>query len=169
MINSEASKLLETCKLELDNIKLLLESLGEASNPVPYIQRYALIRATGAIETSFKKIIADKVDDGGNLQIKQFIERKVRNCSSNPKLSIIENMLTDFDVRWQKKFNELLSLEDKPKLKGSLSKLVKDRNEFAHGGTPDVGIQETMEYFNDGIYVLELLDKVVNYNYDEES
>ena len=77
-------------------------------------------------------------------------------------------MLAEFDDRWRLKFNELLALEDKPQLKGSLTELVNARNEFAHGGNPDVKIEDTINYFSDGVKILEILDSVVNYNFDEE-
>ena len=88
--------------------------------------------------------------------------------SNNPKLGVIENMLVEFDDRWRAKFDELLALEDKPQLKGSLTELVNARNDFAHGGNPDVNIGDTINYFKDGVKVLEILDSVVNHNFDED-
>src|SRR5690606_33216422 len=123
--------------------------------------------ATGAIEVGFKQIIADKVDYECNVQVKNFIKKKVRESSFNPKLGLIENLLTEFDQRWKDKFDELLSLEDKPALKGALTDLVNARNEFAHGGNPNVDIDKTISCFENGKKVLQILDEVVNYNFDE--
>lgn len=167
MNNTEASSILNNCSQELQNISLLLAGLGNGANPTAYIKKYAVIRATGAIEICFKQIIADKVDEGSHAQVKNFIRRKIRDSSCNPKLSMIETMLEEFDSRWKEKFDELLALEDKPRLKGSLTELVNARNDFAHGGSPDIDIHKTIQYFDDGKRILEILDHVVNYNFEE--
>jgi hypothetical protein len=167
MTNNEVSQILSDCSSELESIKALLVGLGDGANPTPYVKKYAVIRATGAIEVGFKQIIADKVDDGCNLQVKNFIKKKVRDSSFNPKFGMIENLLIEFDQRWKDKFDELLSLEDKPALKGALTELVNARNEFAHGGNPDVDIEKTIACFDNGKKVLKILDEVVNYNFDE--
>jgi hypothetical protein len=167
MTNNEVSQILSDCSRELESIRALLVGLGDGANPTPYVKKYAVIRATGAIEVGFKQIIADKVDDGCNIQVKSFIKKKVRESSFNPKFGMIENLLIEFDQRWKDKFDELLSLEDKPALKGALTELVNARNEFAHGGNPDVDIDKTITCFENGKKVLKILDEVVNYNFDE--
>ena len=167
MNNVDVSQILRECTEELGNIRALLIGLGDAAHPTPYVKKYAVIRATGAIEIGFKKIISDKVDDGCNVQVKNFIKKKVRESSFNPKLGLIENILIEFDQRWNEKFDELLALEDKPALKGALTELVNARNEFAHGGNPDVDIEKTISCFENGCKVLEILDEVVNYNFDD--
>jgi hypothetical protein len=167
MNNVYVSQILQECSEELNNIRSLLIGLGDAAYPTPYVKKYAVIRATGAIEIGFKQIIADKVDYGCNVQVKSFIKKKVRDSSFNPKLGLIENILIDFDQRWNEKFDELLALEDKPTLKGALTELVNARNEFAHGGSPDVDIENTITYFENGCKVLEILDEAVNYDFDD--
>lgn len=167
MNNNEVSQILSDCSDELENIRALLVGLGDAANPTPYVKKYAVIRATGAIEVGFKQIISDKVDDGCNVQVKNFIKKKVRESSFNPKFGLIESLLIEFDQRWKDKFDELLSLEDKPALKGALTELVNARNEFAHGGNPNVDIEKTISCFENGRKVLKILDEVVNYNFDE--
>lgn len=168
MNNTDVNEILIECRLELTNIMHLLSGLGEAATPTPYVKRYALIRATGAIESGFKQIIADKVDEGSHEQVKCFIKRKIRNSSCNPSLGAIENMLGEFDERWRARFEELLSLADKPVLKGSMSQLVNARNDFAHGGSPEIDINDTIKFFEDGFKVLEILDEVVNSDYDQQ-
>lgn len=166
MNNFGVNGVLDDCEVELASIKSLLVGLGEAANPSPYVKKYAVIRATGSIEIAFKQIIADKVDEDSHIQVKNFIKRKIRDSSCNPKLPMIESMLSEFDSRWKEKFDELLSLEDKPKLKGALTELVNARNEFAHGGNPNLNIDKTIEYFKSARRVLEILDSVVNYEFE---
>jgi len=166
MINAEVNRILADCDQELESIRLLLLGLGEEARPSPYVKKYAVIRATGSIEVGFKKIIADKVDEGSHIQVKNFIAKKIRNSSCNPKLGQIETVLFEFDSRWGEKFDELLSLENKPALKGALTELVNARNTFAHGGNPEIDIDRTIDCFKNGQMILEILDFVVNYDFD---
>lgn len=166
MNNTKVNDILNNCLEELEHIQTVLIGLGEEAKPVPYIKKYALIRATGSIEVSFKQIIADKVDEHSHLQVQNFIKRKIRDSSTNPKLEAIERMLNEFDERWFSKFTELLALKEKPKLKEALTKLVSARNEFAHGGNPDIDIAHTIENFKAGTEVIKTLDEAIHYDFD---
>jgi hypothetical protein len=77
-------------------------------------------------------------------------------------------MLSEFDDRWRKKFDELMALDDKPRLKSALTCLVDARNQFAHGGDPDMQILDTISHFKDGVRVLEILDTVVHHDFESE-
>lgn len=168
-MNSEVVKaILDDCLAELESISALIIGIGDAAKPTPYIKKYAVIRATGSIETAFKQIIADKVDKNSHVQVKNYIRRKVRDSSCNPKLGMIENMLSEFDDRWRSRFDEQLALDDKPRLKGALTALVDARNEFAHGGHPDMEIGTTLSHFKDGMRVIEILDAVVHHDYEAD-
>ncbi|WP_038180790.1 HEPN domain-containing protein [Vibrio rhizosphaerae] len=168
MINQDVQILLNTCREELQGIQALLTGLGPEAKPTPYVKKYAVIRATGAVEWGFKKIIADKVDEDSHQQVKNFIERKIRKSSCNPKMGQIENMILEFDSRWHSKFLELISLANKPTLTSALKNLVDARNSFAHGGDPDFDIDDTVSCFDSAIQVLQILDATVHFEFDEE-
>lgn len=168
MNNTDVKKILDDCLTELNGISALLTGLGDGANPTPYIKKYAVIRATGSIETAFKQTIADKIDKDSHIQVKNFIKRKVRDSSCNPKLGMIENMISEFDDRWRARFDEQMALDDKPRLKGALTALVDARNDFAHGGSPNLPIDATLQHFKDGVRVIEILDAVVHHNYDAD-
>lgn len=167
MNNMDAKQTLNNCLEELQSIQGLMNGLGENSLPFHYLKEYSVIRASGSIESSFKTIIADKVDNGSHYQLKNFIKRKIRNSSSNPRYEVIVSMLSEFDIRWRNRFNEKLALADRPRLTTALKRLVDARNSFAHGGDPDLQIDETILCFKDGIQVMELLDDVVHDSYEE--
>lgn len=168
MNNTDVKQILDNCLTELLGISALLTGLGDGANPTPYIKKYAVIRATGSIESAFKQIIADKIDKDSHVQVKNFIRRKVRDSSCNPKLGMIENMISEFDDRWRSRFDEQMALDDKPRLKGALTALVDARNEFAHGGSPNLAIDATLQHFKDGVRVIEILDSVVHHDYDAD-
>ena len=162
MNNLYVKQMLNECKEELESIKALLIGFGEGANPTPYIKKYAVMRASSSIETGFKTIIADRVDRDSHKQLKNFVARKIRNSSTNPKLEAIENLLSEFDQEWRAQFDEKIALSDKPKLKDSLTNLVRARNSFAHGGTDLLSIDETILYFCSGCDVLRILDETVH-------
>lgn len=121
MNNQEVNALLAECRGELETITAFLTGLGEGARPAPYIKKYAVIRAAGSIEAGFKQIIADRVDRDSHAQLKNFVARKIRNSSSNPKLEIIQSMISEFDDRWRARFDEKMALADQPTLKGALT------------------------------------------------
>jgi len=162
MNNAPVFESLVDCRSELQVIKSFLIGLGRESNPYEYMNRYAVIRASGTIETGFKTIIADRVDEGSHAQVRAFIKRKIRDSSANPKLGVIENMLSEFDDRWRTRFDELMAFEDKLGVQSSLKKLVDARNSFAHGGSTNLELDETIKCFEHGVLVLEILDRIVN-------
>jgi hypothetical protein len=166
MNNKDAEKLLAECKQELETITALLMGFGDGAKPTPYIKKYAVIRATGSIESAFKQIIADRVDRDSHSQLKNFISKKVRNSSSNPRLEVIETMLGEFDDQWLARFNEKMGLADKPVLRTALTELVKARNSFAHGGGAELPIEKTVECFTSACVVMNILDEIVHADYD---
>ncbi|MCZ4306106.1 HEPN domain-containing protein [Zoogloeaceae bacterium G21618-S1] len=166
MNNNQVKQLLDECEAELNAIVALILGIGDGAKPTPYVKKYAVIRATGAIESGFKKIIADRVDKDSHAQLKNFVKKKIRNSSCNPKLDMIVSMLADFDSRWQARFEEKIALSDKPSLKGALSRLVNARNSFAHGGPDELPIEETVECFRFGRSILEHLDATVHEEYE---
>ncbi len=85
----------------------------------------------------------------------------------NPRLGTIESVLNDFDRKWQKKFNEKIALENKIALDESLTKLVTERNSFAHGRDANIGIDEIIENYLNGQKVIAILDETVHFLYDE--
>lgn len=166
MNNQTVQDLLKECKEELETISALLLGIGDGAKPAPYIKKYAVIRATGSIEASFKQVIADRVDQDSHDQLKNFIAKKVRNSSSNPRLDAIQTLLSEFDDRWRSRFDEKMALSDQPKLKGALTQLVKARNSFAHGGAEELPIETTIECFVLACGVIEILDETVHDVYE---
>lgn len=165
MKNTEAFETLDRCLNDLNIVKATL--VGLAGSPAaPYLLKYCVIRASGSIEIAFKKVIADKVDEGSHEQVRTFIRRKIRNSSKNPKLEAMEATLHEFDSRWGKRFTELVALDNRPRLKGALTALVNARNSFSHGGESDLSIDKIIEHFQDGVRAVIFIDSAVNHSYD---
>lgn len=162
MNNSSATEVIAGCNLELEKIHNIIQGLGSTSHPVPYLTKYAIIKACGTIEYCFKTILADTYADGQSQQIKNYIDNTFRNSSMNPSMDKINRVLKQFDEEWNIKFKtELNLLEHKERIIDSLKSLNQARNTFAHGGNPTASFENIRSYFTDSIKVIEILDRIV--------
>lgn len=162
MNNSDVKHILDSCKSDLYQVKTIINSLGLGSSIVPYLTHYATIRACGTIETAFKSIIADFCAYRSKIQVKSFLEAKIRENSCNPSYSNICSILKSFDDRWHSDLKSQVDAHiNKSRLLTSLQSLVDARNSFAHGGNPSASISDVINYYDDSREVIELLDLVV--------
>lgn len=161
MNNLEASIALKSCLEEFDAISKLIEGLGHTSKPIPYLTKYALIKACGTIEFCFKTIIAD-IHRNQTKQIKNFIDKNIRMSSMNPSKSNICKTLSLFDDAWNREFKEKLKEHSNVKrIEDSLDSLNNSRNTFAHGGSITLTFDTIKTYLIDAIEVVKILDSVV--------
>lgn len=162
MNNAEVAQDLLACDAELNHVQEIITNLGVTSPIVPYLTKYAVIRACGSIETSFKAVIADYCSYSSTRQIKRYIDRRVREGSANPTFENILKFLFDFDADWKVAFKTKLNTEpNKSNLLLSLQSLVNARNDFAHGGNPTASINDVITYFGHAKRVIEIIDLVV--------
>lgn len=145
---------------ELKDADALLNLLGISSNIYPYICKYSIVRACGTIESSFKAIIADTCTFGASSQVQNYINKNVKENSSNPTYDNICKMLNNFDENWLKRFKEEIKQNQNDRLLDSLKSLVDARNSFAHGGNPTLSIQSVIEYFSNCVEVIKILDSI---------
>lgn len=72
-------------------------------------------------------------------------------------------MLSSFDKEWNKNFTEQLrNMLNKEEILASLTSLTNARNEFAHGGNPNITFEEVTKYFKDSFLVIEVIDNIIN-------
>lgn len=153
---------LDKCSFEISTVESLITSLGATASATPYLTKYSLIRACGAIETAFKTLIADSCERRARKQIKRFLNRKVRESSSNPSYTNICSLLNEFDEDWKNNFKDQVKAKSNSEmLRTSLQSLVDARNEFAHGGNPNVSIRDVKQYFQDARVIVEEIDAVI--------
>jgi len=163
MNNSEVNALLVECQDDLVNVKSIVDSLRPTDNAVPYLGKYALIKACGTIEVAYKATIADHCSKRAEQQLKNFINKRIRDSSSNPSFSNICSTLKDFDEAWNEEFKNLVkSRPDGEALRTSLQSLVDGRNDFSHGGNPSLTIMDVLKYYQDSCVVIGILDSVVS-------
>jgi len=160
--NSYAKSIIEECSDELIHISQTVEAIGSTSRPVPYMNKYAIIKASGTLERAFKTIIADFLENGTtNTSLQSFIDNQIRQNSQNPSYGNICGTLKKIDEVLLTEFKtQVNSLADKDRIQTSLQSLVDDRNNLAHGGTPPASVGQTLQYYQDSIQIIECLDNV---------
>ena len=162
MNNQEAENILLECKNDLDSARNILLSLGATSTVVPFLNKYCIIRACGSIEIAFKMIISDKLNLESKSQIKKYINKHIRESSMNPSYDNICSLLKKFDDSWNSNFkNRIKDHPQKTNLMFSLESLIAARNEFAHGGNPNLSLRNTIDYFENSKVIIQILDNVM--------
>lgn len=162
MNNTDVDLLLNQCRAELIHVRDSISTLGITSAVTPYLTKYAVIRACGSIEVSFKSLIADFCTKRSKKQVKRYIATKVTRGSANPSHKNILDTLNQFDEDWKKNFkNNLKADADKALLLNSLQSLVDARNEFAHGGSPTVTINDVIVHFDHARRIVEHVDNII--------
>lgn len=162
MNNADVNLHLSQCRNELDHINDSIRALGITSPVSPYLTKYAVIRACGAIEVSFKNIVVDFCSKRSKKQVKRFIYMRVAKGSANPSQDNILNILNQFDEDWKKAYKTNLNADpDKQQLIDSLQSLVDARNDFAHGGNPTLSIADVLAHFDNAKKVIEHIDRVI--------
>lgn len=162
MNNKEVEKNLRICEEDLKAIDAIHKIVGIDSPIMLYLTRYAIIKSCGTIEFAYKNLIAEFCENSQSLQVKNFINNKVRNNSNNPTLDNIYRLLTDFDETWLKKFKERIDvMVNKERILFSLKSLNDARNDFAHGGNPSASFEDIGKYFQDSKQIILILDDIV--------
>ena len=163
MNNTDFQMILSDCQIDLNAVSLLVNSLGYSNDIVPYLSKYAIIKACGSVEVAFKSIITDFLSNGATIQIRFYLSSKIRKSSRNPSYDNICSLLNEFDTNWNTEFKDRVKADPNyDRLKTSMQSLVDARNEFAHGGSPNVVISDITTYFTDFQTVLKILDNVLS-------
>jgi RiboL-PSP-HEPN len=162
MNNTDVQSILDDCTADISKVKTIIDSLGQTSNVVPYLTQYSIIKSCGTIEVAYKSLVADYCSKRAKPQIKNYLDNKVRENSRNPTFSNICSLLNEFDENWNSSFKTLVNTHpDKNNIQTSITSLVDARNDFAHGGSPTVTINDLVNQFSDCRKLIEMMDSVL--------
>lgn len=123
-----------------------------------YLISYSVIKASGAIEVVFKKIIFDFLVEGSKEETNTYLEKMILDSSCNPNTGNMSNMLQSISAEWKTQFD--IRVKDSGK-KDKINSLVQLRNDFAHGDSISVSIDTVITYFDAAKDILCILDDVV--------
>lgn len=162
MNNSDVQRVLDECWLDINQVSSIINSLGITSNINPYLTKYAIIRACGTIEIAYKTLIADYCCRRSKSEVKNYINKFIRESSSNPSYDNILRTLSHFNSIWVNELSSAIDVHPRtPLLCTSLQSLVDARNDFAHGGNPSTSINNILINFEDSCMIIDLLDQII--------
>ncbi|NQD69986.1 hypothetical protein HP439_04525 [Sphingobacterium shayense] len=160
MNNRNVQSLINECDSDFERIERIIEVLTNTNPAVPFLTKYAIIKACGTLEQAFKTLISDFGCAGQSSQIKRFVNISFRESSINPNLNNIYSSLSKFDNQWNDDFKRYLHSDtDCTRIKTSIKSLNNARNQFAHGGNPTVTFSDVKDYFDDAKKIISYLEK----------
>ena len=156
-------------KQKLDDVLSELEIIREWINKdrnkfdvkTKYLISYAVVKASGTIETVFKQIIFDFLVFNARQETSKYLEKMILDSSSNPKTGNMSNILQNISSEKRNIFDQKVKESDK---KDKLNSLVQLRNDFAHGGNINISIDTITTYYDAGRSILDILDDTINEN-----
>ena len=82
--------------------------------------------------------------------------------SKTYELENICTYLKQFDTTWLSSFKQSIKTHpDSTRIKASLSSLCQNRNHFAHGKPSTASFNDIIQYFEDSVIVISILDSIV--------
>lgn len=123
-----------------------------------YLISYSVIKASGAVEVVFKRIVFDSLADNSKEETKAYLEKMILESSCNPNTGNMSNMLQSISTEWRAQFDTEVKNSGK---KDKINSLVQLRNDFAHGDSISVSIDTVITYFDAAKDILRILDHVV--------
>ena len=156
-------------KQKLDDVLSELEIIREWINKdrnkfdvkTKYLISYAVVKASGTIETVFKQIIFDFLVFNARQETSKYLEKMILDSSSNPKTGNMSNILQNISSEKRNIFDQKVKESDK---KDKLNSLVQLRNDLAHGGNINISIDTIITYYDAGRSILDILDDTINEN-----
>lgn len=148
---------LNDCRVELDTIKTAI-SADRFATANRFLISYAVIKASGTIESVCKNMIFEKISGGASEEAKEFLRKGIVEASFNPSVGKIKMLLDKTNIAWATEFdNRTKASSDK----SNLTSLVTLRNSFAHGDAITATIENVITYFDSSRRIIETVDDIL--------
>lgn len=158
-MRDDYTNILADIELELQEIRRWINlERNMFDSKTRYLISYSVIRACGAIEVVFKRMIFDFLAEGAKEETKAYLGRMILDSSCNPNTGNMSNMLQSISTEWKEEFDNKVKGSGK---KDKINSLVQLRNDFAHGDSVNVSIDTIITYFDAAKDILCILDDVV--------
>lgn len=155
-------KLIDDCNSELNEIEEIINRLSPFDRTQQFLTKYALIKASGTLETAYHHIVAEYLEQFNIPQVNYFIAKNVRVNSSSVRYDNMTNLLGSFDKTWKSTFKKNVSARaEKDRLLESAESLVNNRHAFAHGANTTVSFKDVKTYYLDTLELIKEFDNSV--------
>lgn len=135
-----------------------LEEQGEVDDEVrAHLTQYLCVRASGYVEFSVKTILREYVKSrtsGSGPHILNYVNSQLKRTLS-PRRSEVLKLIGNFSSDWK----EIISDEIKEELETSLTSIVANRNNIAHGEDVTLSLNDMKIHFQNAKKVVEIIDR----------
>jgi hypothetical protein len=126
---------------QVDEIISLASNADEIA-VTAYLQSLAVIRLSGAMESSMTQMVNCFLDEHTNHRVLSFSKHQARKLKSM-NASNLEELVGSFDKNWR---TELSAFLEKDENRNSLNNLIGARHALAHGGGARISSSLVREY-----------------------
>lgn len=155
-------KLIDDCNSELTEIEAMINRLSPFDKTQQFLTKYALIKASGTLETAYHHIVAEFLEQFKIPQVDYYIAKNVRKNSSSVRYDNMVSFLGLFDEKWKETFKQGVSARaEKDRLRDSAESLVNNRHAFAHGANTTISFQDVKAYYFDTLELIKEFDNSV--------
>lgn len=135
-----------------EQAKLLLENEAVDEEVRVQFVWYLCVRTCGYVESSVQRILMRYVESSSSNQpIQNFIDTRSRNIT--PNRDGILKLVRDFNPEWENTLRQLIQNEKS----ASLTNMVKNRHQIAHGRDVDLTFVQLKGYFDDAQSIVQMV------------
>lgn len=156
-MKQEYQRKIDDCTVELAGIKSWIDSHQMDTN-VRYLVSYAVVKTSGTIELVFKQMLYDFLAVNAISETQHYLSTMIIDSSCNPNTGNISRFVSQADGHRSAAFDAAVGgLQHKT----NLNSLVSLRNDLAHGRTNNPSINTVKTYFESGVEILIILDRIL--------
>ena len=139
-------------KQRLDATFERVKGVGLDSELQSDFAKYLCVLVSGYIEKAVVELVLEHARNKGAPTLQRFVEQRTKRIK-NPKASGVQELLGNFDQRWQQELGRFLVDEKKD----AVDSVVSLRNTIAHGGSVGLTYSQVREYY---LHVQIVIDRV---------
>lgn len=147
---------LELQEKALDNLFEKVSKLEE-DEIKSHLARYLCIQASGYLENVIKDLVAEYHTGTCTKSTSNFVTLKLKNLTNldSEKLSAF---LNSFNAEWENQFKTKVS----DQYLTSLSSIISQRNQIAHGNGSNISYKIMVEYYTDLKEIVKILRTIID-------
>jgi len=153
MKSSQAEKIIEKINLAIKDIKNF-SNISELEKS--YLAKFLVVFICGIYEEVIENIINERIDKHNNIEISNYIKGSLYKTFRNPDIKNIKGLLGQFNQDWKSEIGKLPQ-----SAQTAIDNIVNDKNSLAHGNDVILTLQDTIQYFDDSMVVINKIDNML--------
>lgn len=153
MKSSQAEKIIEKINLAIKDIN----SFPNVSDlEKSYLAKFLVVFICGIYEEVIETIVNERASKCGDSEISNYIKKSLDKTFRNPDMVNIKGLLGRFNNNWKSEIDKLPQIAQT-----AINNIVNDKNSLAHGNNVILTLQDTIQYYNDSLIVINKIDDII--------